>query len=101
MKTKQTTFADVDWKIRDLVKRHVISKRVAWLLTGNYKTLKELPSVEEHLLDNVKSNLEIQRILARPNFKGVVSNRDVVVMAFLINVGATIGISEGGWKTDV
>lgn len=92
-KTKQTTFAGIDWigHIRDLVKRHIISKRATWLLTGNYKTLKELPSVEEHLSGNVKSNLEIQRLLARQNFRGIVSNRDVMVVGFLKNVGAILG----------
>lgn len=56
-KMKQITFAEIEWTshIWDFVKSNIISKRAAWLLTGNYKTLKELSSVEEHLPSNVKN----------------------------------------------
>lgn len=98
MKTAQTTLKDrFQWieALHILLASKIITLRDYWLLTGNYVMLKELPSVEEDLPANVKADLGIQRILARPNFRGGVSNREVTVVGFLRNVGGVIGIVKG------
>ena len=76
---KQTTlseqFKDIDWcnRVWDLVEDHTLTYVEAWLLCGNYK----IPSYEEDLDQQVKEDLGIQRILAHPNFRGVVANKQV------------------------
>lgn len=83
MKTTQTTIRDrFLWieSLHFLLASKIITLHDFWLLSGNYVTLKVLPSVEEDLPANVKEDLRIQRILARPNFRGVVANKPVVVL---------------------
>ena len=101
MKTTQTTIQDrFQWieSLHILLISKIITLHDFWLLTGNYVTLKELPSVEEDLPANVKSDLETQRLLARQNFMGVVANNPVIVVGFLRNVGAVLGEIKGDFE---
>ncbi|MCK4347012.1 MAG: hypothetical protein KAW47_00200 [Thermoplasmatales archaeon] len=101
MKTQQKTLTErFQWvdALHILLHSKIITQHDFWLLTGNYITLKELPSVEEDLPGNIKANLGIQRILARPNFRGIVTNKPVTVVGFLKNAGAVLGEVEGGIK---
>jgi hypothetical protein len=88
---KQTTledqFKDTDWcnRVWRLVEDHTLTYVDAWLLCGNYKTMNELPSCEALNLSvphtypslTLKEDLEIQRMIARKNFRGVVANKPV------------------------
>ena len=101
MKTTQTTISDrFEWieSLHFLLASKLITQHDFWLLTGNYVTLKEFPSVEEDLPTNVKADLAIQRLLAKPNFRGVVANNPVIVVGFLRNVGAVLGEIKGDFE---
>lgn len=94
MKIQQKTLTDrFQWVdvLCILLHSKIITQHDFWLLTGNYITLKELPSVEEDLPANIKADLGIQRILARPNFRGIVTNKPIAVVGFLKNVGVVLG----------
>ena len=94
MKVIQTTISDrFEWieSLHFLLASKLITQHDFWLLIGNYVSLKELPSVEEDLPTNVKADLAIQRLLAKPNFRGIVANNPVIVAGFLRNVGAVLG----------
>ena len=86
--TLEVQFKDIDWcnHVWELVEYyHAITRKDAWVLCDNYKTMKELPSCEALKLDaphtypslTLKEDLGIQRMIARQNFKGVVANKPV------------------------
>ena len=107
MKTTQTTLQDrFQWieSLHFLLASKLITQRDFLLLTGNYKTLTELPSVEQDLPPSVKSDLETQRLLTRSSFKGIASSKPITVIGFLRNVGAILGEInddfEGGEKKE-
>jgi len=58
----------------------IIGLREVWLLSGDYKQLKEMPNVEIPLSASIKEDLCIQRLLARPRFRGVVANKPVSIL---------------------
>ena len=60
-------------------KAGIIGQREVWILTGDYKQLKEMPDVEKDLPDDIKESLCISRLLARPRFRGVVANKPVTL----------------------
>ena len=105
-----------DDEITEAFKAGIIGQREVWLLTGDYKILKNgFPDVEADLPDDVKADLtiqralarvkfsecvipesamedlSIQRLLARQKFKGVVANKPVSFLrafeGFYINLG--------------
>ena len=82
--TLKEQFKDIEWcnYVWGLVDEEdgLLTYVEAWLLCGNYKIMKELPSIEEDSDQQVKEDLGIQRILAHPNFRGVVANKPVDVV---------------------
>ena len=77
--TLSEQFADIEWcnHVWGFVEDGTITYVDAWLLCGNYKILKVLPSVEEELDRQTKVDLGVQRILVRSGFRGVVANNPV------------------------
>ena len=99
MKTLQTTLSDsFQWieSLHFLLASKLITQHDFWLLTGNFVTLDEFPSVEEDLSLNVKADLETQRLLAT-NFMGIASSsKPAMVVGFTrIGVGAIWGEIKG------
>ena len=93
---RQTTLSeqlkDIEWRnyVWGLVEDHGLTYVDAWLLCGNFKIMKELPSVEDDLEHQANQNipgihhsltlkrdLEIQRMIACQNFRGVVAGKPV------------------------
>jgi len=57
----------------------ILTQRERWLLAGEYKILKELPSVEGGLTKEMLEDLKVQRILAHQNFRGIIADKPVKV----------------------
>lgn len=102
IETKQTTlreqFKDIEWcnNVWSLVEDKTITYVAAWLLCGNYKILRELPSVEEDLPVDAKENLAMQRLLARENFRGVVANAPVAMLTWFKGIFVNTTNEFGG-----
>jgi hypothetical protein len=60
---EQGIYGEIEQAYRD----GVIGLHEYWLLTGNYKVLRELPSVEDDLAPAIKLQLAIQRSITRMN----------------------------------
>lgn len=85
--TLEFQFKDIEWcnYVWELVEDHTLTYVDAWVLCGNYKVMKELPSCEALNLDvphtypslTLKEDLGIQCMIARQNFRGVVANKPV------------------------
>ena len=86
--TLEVQFKDIDWcnHVWELVEYyHAITRKDAWLLCDNYKTMKELPSCETLNLDvphtypslTLKDDLGIQCMVAHKNFRGIIANKPV------------------------
>ena len=72
-KMKQTTL----YNLFESDKNKLLTQRDKWLLAGEYKILKELPSVEGGLKKEMIEDLKVQRILARQNFRGVIADKPI------------------------
>jgi len=74
----------------------IIGLREVWLLSGDYKQLKEMPDAEIPLSASTKEDLCIQRLLARPRFRGVVANKPVSILRAFKGVY----INTGGYENE-
>ncbi|MBC8521276.1 MAG: hypothetical protein H8D26_04715 [Methanomicrobia archaeon] len=61
----------------------ILTQRERWLLAGEYKILKELPSVEAGLEKEMIEDLKVQRILAHQNFRGIIADKPVDTVRML------------------
>ena len=87
--TLEFQFKDIEWcnYVWGLVEEgdRPLTYVDAWLLCGNYKTMKELPSCESLNLNvphtypssTLKEDLGIQHMIACKNFRGLISNKPV------------------------
>jgi len=85
--TLQERFKDIEWcnRVWCLVEDNTLTCVDAWLLCGNYKTMRELPSCEALSLDvphtypslTLREDLAIERMIACQNFRGVIASNPV------------------------
>ena len=87
--TLEVQFKDIEWcnRVWDLVEEgdRPLTYVDAWLLCGNYKTMKELPSCEElspgipHTYPSLtlRGDIGIQRMITCKRFRGVIANKPV------------------------
>lgn len=87
--TLEFQFKDIEWcnHVWDLVEEgdRPLTYVDAWLLCGNYKTMKEVPSYEElnpgipptYPSLTLEGDLAIPRMIACKRFRGVISNKPV------------------------
>jgi len=103
---EQRKISMIDW----LVSHHllgafeagIIGLREVWLLTGDYKILKNgFPDVEADLPDDVKADLTIQRFIATaaacPQFKGIVADNTVTFLREFEGFYINLGEDENEW----